>query len=98
VKHSAGSRVELSYTGGLTLVQSESESEITIADERLAFWALPAGFETTEHRAAPVVGMDAAIRFTDHTALTAGIRVHAVTVSGTAGWLVRPAVGVRWSF
>lgn len=99
VKHSAGERVELSYSGGLTFVSSESARSFSITDDRLlAFWALPTGLRTTEHRAAPVVGADAAIVFTDHTALIAGIRAHAITVAGTAGWLIRPGVGVRWTF
>ena len=98
VKHAAGERVELSYTGGLTLLRSEAETEISITDTRLAIWAVPAGLETVEHRAAPVVGVDAAIRFTEHTAFSAGIRVHAITVTGTSGWLMRPFAGVRWTF
>jgi hypothetical protein len=99
VKHQAGSRVELTYTGGLSFVRSDSSRQFTITDPRLlAIWALPAATEVTEHRAAPVVGMDAAIAFTDHTALTAGIRATAIQVSGTPGWLVRPGIGVRWRF
>lgn len=99
VKHGAGSRVELSYTGGLAFVSSESAREFTITDPRLlAIWALPASTTFTEHGAAPVVGIDATIAFTDHTALTAGIRALAIEVSGTSGWLMRPGVGVRWTF
>lgn len=99
VKHGAGSRVELSYTGGLAFVRSDTERAFTISDPRLlAIWALPATTRYVEHRAAAVVGMDAAIAFTDHTALTAGIRATAIEVSGTPGWLLRPGVGVRWTF
>ncbi len=99
VKHSAGDRVELSYTAGLSLVSSESARTFSITDDRLlAIWALPTGLRTTEHRAAPVVGADAAITLTDHIALTAGIRAFVVEVAGTSGWLIRPGVGVRWTF
>ena len=99
VKHNAGSRVELSYTGGLAFVRSASARQYTISDPRLlAIWALPAASEVVEYAAAPIVGMDATIAFTDHTALTAGIRAIAIDVSGTSGWLLRPGVGVRWTF
>jgi hypothetical protein len=97
-KHDAGERVELSYAAGITFSQSESERDFEITDPRLAIWAVPAGLETTEYRYSPVVGMDAAIELTDRTAVTAGVRLHGIEVQGVSGWLVRPAVGVRWSF
>lgn len=98
VSHNAGSRIELTYSGGLTLMRSESASAITVTDQRLAIWALPAGLRSIDYRSAPVLGADAAIRFTDHTALTAGVRAYAIDVSGISGWLIRPSVGVRWRF
>jgi hypothetical protein len=98
VKHDAGSRVEFSYTAGITFTRAESERDFEITDERLAIWAFPSGLRTIEYGTTPVAGIDAAFKFTDHTALTAGIRLHGVEVQGMPGWLVRPAVGVRWTF
>jgi hypothetical protein len=98
VKHDAGSRVELSYGAGVTFTRAESERDYQITDERLAIWTFPTGLRTIEYHAAPTAGMDAAFKFTDHTALTAGVRLHGVQVQGLAGWLVRSSVGVRWSF
>ncbi len=97
-KHDAGSRVELTYGAGVTFTRSESERDFEITDPRLAIWAAPSGLRTIEYDAAPVAGMDAAFKFTDHTALTAGVRLHGIQVQGLSGWLVRPSVGVRWGF
>ncbi|HYE87755.1 MAG TPA: outer membrane beta-barrel protein [Vicinamibacterales bacterium] len=98
VSHDAGERVELSYTGGLTLLRSESENDLNVTDPRLAQWLLPTGLRTIDYRTLPVVGADAAIRLTEHTAVLAGVRAHAVTVAATSGWLIRPSFGVRWRF
>lgn len=98
-QHSAGDRVEISYTGGLALVSSESARDFSIGDDRLlAFWTLPTGLRTTEYRTAPVVGADVAFTITDHAAVTGGIRVFVVEVAGADGWLIRPGVGLRWAF
>lgn len=98
VSHDAGDRLELSYTGGLTLMRSESESDLTVTDTRLALWLVPTGLRAIDYRTAPVVGADGAFKFTEHTALTAGVRAHAINVSSISGWLLRPSIGVRWRF
>jgi hypothetical protein len=99
VKHAAGERVELTYTGGVTFARSESERDFRISDPRLlAIWALPTGLETTEYGYAPVAGIEAAIKLTDRTAVTAGIRLHGLEVQAMSGWLMRPFAGVRWAF
>jgi hypothetical protein len=98
-RHSAGERIELSYFGGLTFVRSEVTQGMTIGDPRLlAIWALPAAVTTVAHESGPAVGIDASFKFTDHTAFTAGIRMHAIGNSGQSGWLIRPGLGVRWTF
>jgi hypothetical protein len=99
VKHDAGSRLELAYSAGITFLRSEFERAVTITDPRLAIWlpVLP-NVKTIEHTAGPAVGVEAALRFTDHTAFTAGARLHAIHVAGQDGWLFRPAFGVRWTF
>jgi hypothetical protein len=99
VKHDAGQRIEMTYSGGMTFARSESERDFEITDPRLlAIWALPTGLKTVEYDQAPVAGIDAAIKFTDHTALIAGVRLHGIRVQAQSGWLVRPAIGVRWAF
>jgi hypothetical protein len=98
VKHDAGDRVELSYTGGVAFVRSEFEREFSIDPRILALLIAPAALSTVDLGVAPIVGVDADIEFTDHTALTAGVRLQGLANSGRNGWLVRPAVGVRWTF
>jgi hypothetical protein len=98
VKHAAGERVELSYSAGMTFTRAASERHFEVTDPRLALWSVPAGLGTIEYHQAPVAGVDVAIKFTDHTALIAGVRLHGVEVQSRSGWLVRPSVGVRWGF
>lgn len=98
VGHEAGSRLELTYGGGVTFTRAESERDFEVTDPRLAIWTVPSGLRMIEYGAAPVAGIDAVFKFTDHTALTAGVKLHGIQVQGLSGWLLRPGVGVRWAF
>jgi hypothetical protein len=42
----------------------------------------------------PMVGVESRIEMTEHAHLVPGLRLHA----GEGIWLVRPAVGVAWTF
>jgi hypothetical protein len=99
VEHDAGSRVELAYSAGITFLRSEFERSTNVTDPRLAIWVpVVPNVKTVEHTAGPTVGVEAAVRFTDHTAFTAGARMHGIYVTGQYGWLFRPSLGVRWTF
>ncbi len=87
-----GVAVEFGRTGKI-----ESRQEVEF-DPRLAIWAYPTGVRTIEYDTAPMAAFDAAIKLTDHTAFTAGVRLHGIALQGLSGWLVRPGVGVRWRF
>ena len=99
-----GDRVELAYLAGVSFTRSEWEQNYgTILP---TFRELPVSFisaiapstETTEFSVAPVVGLDARIKLTDHLAIVPGVRFQAAGIAGRSGWLLRPAVGARWGF
>ena len=97
VRPEVGARFDLSYTGGITFVRSELEREYTITDPRFALFIAPADLSTIDLNVGAMVGADADFELTDHTAFTAGVRLQSLR-SGRSGWLIRPAVGVRWTF
>jgi opacity protein-like surface antigen len=98
VRHGIGDRVALSYLGGVAFVRSELERDLSIDPRILAISISPSELTTIEQNVAPLVGVDADFKFTDHTAFTAGVRLQGVSVGGRDGWLIRPGVGVRWTF
>ena len=97
-RHDVGDRLDLSYLGGVAFVRSEFERDFGI-DPRVLAITIPASELTTvEFNVAPAAGVDADIELTDHTAFTAGLRVLGLNAGGRKGWLIRPGVGVRWTF
>ena len=98
VRHGIGERVDLSYFGGVAFVRSELERDLGIDPRIVAIYIAPSELTTIEQNVAPLVGVDADFELTDHTAFTAGLRLQGVSVGGRNGWLIRPGVGVRWTF
>lgn len=91
-------RVDLSYAGGITFVRSEFERQYTITDPRLAIFVAPTDLSTIDFSVGATVGVDADVELTEHTAFTAGVRLQSISSGGRGGWLIRPGVGVRWTF
>jgi hypothetical protein len=99
VSHEAGDRVDLTYFGGVSFIRTESETSMKITDPRLIqFLPFPNEITTFAHDTGPVIGAEAAIKFGDHVAVTAGARLHATSAAGRNGWLIRPGLGARWTF
>ena len=99
VRHELGDRVELSYSGGVAFNRIETEHDFRVDTRRLAIYPpIFSGLETIEYNVGPAVGAEAAFKFGDSAALTGGIRLHGVDISGRGGWLIRPNVGMRWTF
>ncbi len=98
VRQSVGDRVDLQYVGGVAFNRSELERETRFGDTLLRIIS-PFATSTTaiEYSAGPLVGMDASVGLGEHAALVTGLRVHTVTASAR-GWLIRPRVGLRWTF
>jgi hypothetical protein len=94
-----GARVDLSFLGGVSFNRVEAEQEITAAVSGSAMAiAFPRESNTVRYGVGPVVGVEAAIDIAEHVALTGGVRVRGLNVTGLSGWLVQPAAGLRWVF
>ena len=95
VRQAVSDRVDLVFTGGVSFNRIETEQNVRLTDQRLAiYFPFPQAVETVEYDVGPVVGAETVIDVGEHAALTGGVRLHAVR----DGWLIRPAVGLRWTF
>lgn len=91
-----GGRAELRYLGGVAFVRRTRQQRVTL-DPRVLALSIPAEQEIVEYTVGPMVGLEGRIRMTRQLALVPGLRVVAVT-GGRNGWLIRPGVGVHWTF
>jgi hypothetical protein len=96
-----GGRIELVYLGGVGF--SRVVREIEYGFPRLALPAAPAfpityATRTTQYAAGPVVGVEVRAGMTEHAQLVAGLRVHTLGQSVVDGWMIRPSVGLAWTF
>jgi hypothetical protein len=99
VQQQLSSRVAMVYLAGMGFYRSEQELEYTFP--RLA-GAIPPGLisipsyssETIHYGVRPMAGLESRLEMTDHAHLAAGIRLHA----SSGIWLVRPSVGLGWTF
>lgn len=100
VRQSIGDRLELSYLGGVTFTKTEIEQDFRVTDARLMQRAtsLVPNYSVDEHGVGPAVGLEADIKVSESAAITTGVRMQGLNVSGRNGWLVRPLVGLRWRF
>jgi hypothetical protein len=96
VQQQLSSRVGLVYLGGLGFYRSEFKSEITFPRflAALPVGILPFSTETVVYGVRPLAGMEARIELTEHAQLVPGLRLHGMDDK----WLVRPSVGINWSF
>jgi len=100
-RQAVGARVDLVYLGGLGFSRVEHEIEFGIPRQLLAAGGLilpPYRTRTTRYGVGPIVGAEARIGMTEHARLVAGVRLHALGQSLVDGWLVRPSVGLAWTF
>lgn len=103
VQQQLSDRVAMMYLAGMGFYRSENTYRITY--ERL-FTGLPfpvdlpgltlPAFDTTSisYGVRPLAGIESRITMTDHVQLVPGIRVH----GAENGWLIRPSVGLAWTF
>jgi hypothetical protein len=101
---SLGDRVELAFLAGASFARTTwvQHYDVTVA----ALVLVPPGFidaarpttKTIEFSVAPVVGLDARLKVSDHLAVVPGVRFQAAAIAGRSGWLLRPSVGMRWGF
>jgi hypothetical protein len=98
VRQELGSQIDLAVLGGASFNRVEMEQSVRITDQRLAQFApllpFPPSAEVVSYGVGAVVGAEVIIDVGEHAAVTGGARLHGVP----GGWLIRPAVGLRWSF
>ncbi len=98
-----GDRVDLVYLGGVGFSRVVRDVEIGGSGPvPLAVRGLPVSASyrtrTTQYGAGPLVGIEARIAMTDHARLVTGVRLHAPSQALLDGWVLRPSVGLAWSF
>ena len=84
-----GGNIEHIYSSGLS-----SQVIFGIPTALSLYAPFPTSVETIDYGVGPVVGTEAIVGVGEHAALTGGVRLHGVS----GGWLIRPSVGLRWSF
>jgi opacity protein-like surface antigen len=97
VRQDLGDRVELSYLGGISFNRVETEQEYT--GPRILIYppvTVP-GYETIDYGVGPSVGVEAAIKI-GSAAVTTGVRLQSAIGASRGGWMIRPNVGMRWTF
>jgi opacity protein-like surface antigen len=97
VRQELGDRVDLSYLGGIAF--SRIEAELEYDGPRILIYppvTVP-GYETIFYDVGPTVGVEAAFNF-GSAAVTGGVRLQSAGSNSGTGWLIRPNVGMRWTF
>jgi hypothetical protein len=98
LRQELGSRINLAVLGGASFNRVAMEQSVRITDQRLAQFApllpFPPSAEVVSYGVGAVVGAEVIIDVGEHAAVTGGARLHGVP----GGWLIRPAVGLRWAF
>jgi hypothetical protein len=93
-----GGRAAIVYLGGLAFTRSEYETRMDFRLPAvlpgLTSLIPPRSTETIVYSVRPNVGIEGRIRMTDHAELVPGIRLLGLQ----DGWLIRPSVGINWTF
>ena len=96
-------RVAMIYLGGMAFYRSEQEYEYQVTFPRLAgpvplppSLVVPGAFrtESVAYGVRPLAGVESRIGMTEHAHLSAGVRLQA----SSGMWLIRPSIGVGWTF
>lgn len=90
-------RVQVGYLGGLSFVRLHRQFA-TQAPANTPAALIPRSQELVDYGAAPTVGVDARIAIAAHLSLVPAIHVSAFAFRDVSGVLVRPRIGVRWTF
>jgi len=90
-------RVRLGYLGGLSFIRLHRRFH-TEAPPDTPAGLIPRPDERVHYSAAPTVGIDARIALSPQLAIVPGIYACVFRFGDESGLLVRPRIGVRWSF
>jgi hypothetical protein len=95
VRQEISPRVSLAYLGGVSFGRTSNEIEITYLLSRPTILPIPpVTSESIIYDVGPMVGVEGRIRLGGKVDLIPGLRLHGVE----GGWLIRPAVGLSWTF
>lgn len=98
LRQDVGERIDLTFLGGLMFNRAQVEQDMRVSDPRFSQWiSIVPNMTVTEYSISPAAGIEAGFKVSDAAAITAGFRLHGVT-AGRTGLLLRPSVGLRWSF
>lgn len=98
LRQDVGARVDLTFLGGLMFNRAEIARSVHLSDAGLVPWlSIAPDLTVTEYSISPAAGIEAGFKVGEAAAITAGLRLHGVT-AGRTGLLLRPSVGLRWSF
>jgi hypothetical protein len=94
-----GGRAAIVYLGGLAFTRSEYESRMdfrlpTVVLPGITSLLPPRSTRTVVYGVRPNVGIEGRVRMTDHAELGPGLRLLGLQ----DGWLIRPSVGINWTF
>jgi hypothetical protein len=88
-------RFSMVYLGGVAFGRTESEVEIGYLPIRPTIIPIPPSVsESINYDVAPMVGVEGRIRMGGQVELVPGLRLHGTD----GGWLIRPALGLMWTF
>jgi len=95
IRQRVGSKVDLVYLGGLSLNRTVREVDADFPGLPIV---RPGGARLTAYGSGPVAGFEARIAMTEHVHFVPGVRIHGLSGQVSEGWLIRPGVGLGWSF
>lgn len=100
-RQQVSSGVSLVYLGGVGFHHRTQEATITFTPTpvvpgipSIPIVLPPSVSSATTYDAGPFAGVEARIGMTSHVQLVPGVRLHGIA----GGWLLRPSVGLGWSF
>jgi hypothetical protein len=98
VRQEISPRFSMVYLGGVAFGRTSNEVEITYTIGRPTILPIPPITpviqESISYDVQPMVGVEGRIRMGGKVDLVPGLRLH----GAQGGWLIRPAVGLSWSF
>jgi hypothetical protein len=90
-------RFRLGYLGGLSFIRLDRRFH-TIAPGGTPPALIPKPDQSVDYSAAPTVGLDARLQISSHFSVIPGIYACVFRLTDISGLLVRPRIGVRWTF
>jgi hypothetical protein len=95
VRQEISRRFSLAYVGGIAFGRTDTEVEISYLPIRPTILPIPPMLnESIHYSIGPMVGVEGRIRMAEQLQLVPGLRLH----GGEGGWLIRPALGLTWTF